>query len=167
MDDWISCFRRVKSEKLEGEPTFTASRAGTTTSSALRAELKGSNAKKVPKPEITAQTRATMTLASTTLSMRTWNALFKIELLEVTRSDFAWSRRTTAKCTVAKLRPARASQVMVKRIMAVEVFRGIESTRTDFSECRKVTKVSLEETVKESTVKNSRRMMKQINLRAQ
>jgi hypothetical protein len=64
---------------------------------------------------------------------------------------------------MAELRPARASQVMERkkkarriRIVAVEVFRGIVSTRKDFSECRKVTQVSL---------RNSG-MMKQVNLRA-
>lgn len=42
----------------------------------------------------------------------------KIESLEVTRSDFARSRRMTAKRTVAELRPVRASQVMARKRMA-------------------------------------------------
>ena len=87
----------------------------------------------------------------------------KIESLEVARSDFARSRKMTAKRTVAELRPARASQVMERkkkarriRIVAMVVFNGIVSARKDFSEWRKVRQVSL---------RNSG-MMKQVNLRA-
>jgi hypothetical protein len=81
-----------------------------------------------------AETRAIITMLSTTLSMRVWNVMSKIESLGVTRSDLARSRRMTAKCRVAKLKLARASQVTVReimtrriRIMAAEVFRGIVS----------------------------------------
>mgnify|MGYP006966120479 CR=1 FL=1 len=81
-----------------------------------------------------AETRAAITMPSTTLSMRVWNVMSKIESLGVTRSDLARSRRRTAKCTVAELRLARANQVTVReamtrrvRIMVAEVVRDIVS----------------------------------------
>lgn len=108
-----------------------------------------------------AEMRATITMPTTTLSMRFWNIMSKIESLKVARSDFAQSCRMTVKCTVAKLRPARASQVTERkrkarriRIVATEVFGGIVSARTDFSDYRKIRQVLLKKS----------RMIKQVNL---
>lgn len=64
---------------------------------------------------------AAITTSLGTLFMRFLNVLSEMELLVVTISDFARSRRRTAKCAMAELRPARASPMIARNRMARQI----------------------------------------------